>query len=348
MPVRHGFMAASVGPAPTVSISSVTNYNQQIATLNATVDPNGYTASVKFQYKKTVDSTWLDSGTVSGLTGGSQSVYYNHNNSIAYFEAGTQYDIRAIATNPVGSTTSGTTTFTTWALQSYERTSAGGTTFTIPTVTPTGGSAVTVSIQDIIMFGAGSGGCTEKGGGGGGYYEAASATLTGSRSITTSVAAGGAASSTASYNSPSSNTTISGDISTLTASSASGSSSPSYAAGATVDFDPDGGGKGYPNYAYGGGGGAGGVGGNGTANSSTTVGGTGGIGVSITRGGVTRQGGAGGGGATNINQGSGSNGVRGTYDSYGSGGNSVAFPGTASAGQDGYIRFRYYAASALA
>jgi hypothetical protein len=341
-------MAASVGPAPTVSISSVTNYNQQIATLNATVNPNGYTTSVKFQYKKTVDSTWLDSGTVSGLTGGSQSVYYNHNNSIAYFEAGTQYDIRAIATNQIGSTTSGTTTFTTWAFQSYERSSSGGTTFTIPTVTPTGGSAVAVSIYDIIMFGAGAGGCTEKGGGGGGYYDAASASLTGSRSVTTSVAAGAAASTTATPFSPSSSTTISGDLSTLTAQSGSNNDSPSWIAGYTFDFDPDGSGKGFPNYAYGGGGGGGGVGGNGTANSSTTVGGTGGIGVSITRGGVTRQGGAGGGGATNINQGGGSNGVRGTYNSYGSGGNSVAFPGSASAGQDGYIRFRYYAASALA
>lgn len=60
MPIHRGSVASSVGPPPIITIGSVTNYNQSIATLNATVNPNGYTGSVLFQYKKSVDSTWLN------------------------------------------------------------------------------------------------------------------------------------------------------------------------------------------------------------------------------------------------------------------------------------------------
>lgn len=63
--------------APIIVCDAVTNFNQNRATFNATVNPNGATTSVKFQYKKSVDLTWTDGETITGLTGGSQSIYSN-------------------------------------------------------------------------------------------------------------------------------------------------------------------------------------------------------------------------------------------------------------------------------
>jgi hypothetical protein len=347
-----GVVASSVGSPPSITIDTVTNFNQNIATFNATVNPNGSTTSVKFQYKKTADSTWTDGATISGLTGGSQSVYSNQTGLNGYGDNGGIYDVRALATNSIDTTTSGTASFTTWALQYYERSTSGGTTFTIPTVTPTGGSAVSVSIYDIIMFGGGGGGGFVAGGGGGASQNISSRTITGSRSVTTSVGAGGNAWTSSSNSTVGSSSTISGDLTTATAagggsdtssSDIAGSSGNGNAGGSNAQYDPDGGGKGLPNTAYGGGGGAGGVGGNGVANASTTTGGNGGTGVSITSGGVTRAGGAGGGGtALALGGGPAVSGSQGSNNTYGSGGNG------GTNGQDGYIRFRYYAASALA
>ena len=359
MAIRHGIVASSVtAVAPTVSVSSTTNFNENRATFNGTVSANGSTTTViKFQIS-TNNSTWTDATggtTISNTSSQSVSVFYNATG----LSVGTLYYVRLVATNAGGTSESSSTTFTTWSLQVYERSTSGGTTFTIPTITPTGGSAVTVSIYDIIMFGAGGGGNFYYGGGGGASYSNSSVSLSGARSITTSVAAGGAGttSGTGNGSSPTTNTRITGDITTLTAASGygagngdafcDGASGTGACGGYRVEFDPDGSGKGVPNEAYGGGGGAAANGGSGTANSSTTVGGTGGAGVSITSGGVTRTGGAGGGGAAYINQGTGSQGVRGSNNSYGSGGNSTSSSG-GTAGQDGYIRFRYYAASALA
>jgi hypothetical protein len=352
MAIRHGIVASSVALPPSVTIDAVTNFNQNIATFNATVNPNGYTTSVKFQYKKTADSTWTDGETITGLTGGSQSVYSNQTGLNGYGDNGGIYDVRALATNSVDTTTSGTASFTTWALQVYERSTSGGTTFTIPTVTPTGGSVVAVSILDIIMFGAGGGasGTGGSGGGGGGYQSVSSRSLTGSRSITTSVGLAGSGDG-----SNGGNTTITGDITSLTANGGNGSSNSTFTAGSSgngnaggvyATYDPDGSGKGLANTAFGGGGGAGAVGNNGVANASGTFGGNGGAGVSITLGGVTRAGGAGGGGGTSVPQpvGTTSDGSRGANNSYGSGANGHS----SSTAQDGYIRFRYYAASALA
>lgn len=352
MAIRHGIVASAVALPPTVSLSAASNFNQEIATLNATVDANGYSTTVKFQYSTASNfSSYTEvNAATTPITGQAVSSYAN----ITGLSVNTTYYFRCVATNDIGTTTSSSLSFTTWALQVYERSTSGGTTFTIPTVTPTGGSAVAVSIYDIIMFGAGGGGSTGGGAGGGGYQNVSSRSMTGSRSITTSVGAGasGVSSGTAGAGG---NTTLTGDLTSLTASgggggtdgSPAGSSGNGNAGGSYAQYDPDGGGKGLPNTAYGGGGGAGGVGGNGTANSSTTTGGTGGTGVSITSGGVTRTGGAGGGGSVYIlGGGSGGDGVQGSNNSYGSGGNSSA--GGGSNGQAGYIRFRYYAASALA
>lgn len=338
---------------PIIVMSSTTNFNQDRATFNATVTPNGATTSVKFQYS-TNATTWTDGATVTGLTGIAQSVYSNQTG----LSPGTFYYVRAIATNSSGSTTSSlSTTFTTWSLQVYERTTSGGTTFTIPTVTPTGGSAVAVSIYDIIMFGGG-GGAFGGGGGGGGYVSQSSASLSGNRSITTSVGGAGANENNASPTNGGSST-ISGDITTLTATG--GYASPSGSSGGTSGNGNGGGASasydwapndkfGYVNQGFGGGGGAGGAGGSAVANSSGTYGGNGGSGVSITRGDVTVGGGAGGaGGATALDGGPQYAGARGSNNSYGSGGNGNLYAGASGAQpQGGYIRFRYYASSALA
>lgn len=352
MAIRHGIAASAVALPPTVSLSAASNFNQEIATLNATVDANGYSTTVKFQYSTASNfSSYTEvNAATTPITGQAVSSYAN----ITGLSVNTTYYFRCVATNDVGTTTSSSLSFTTWALQVYERSTSGGTTFTIPTVTPTGGSAVAVSIYDIIMFGGGGGALSTgggPGGGGGGYQDVASRSVTGSRSITTSVGAAGANNISGGTNGG--NTSISGDITTLTANGGNagdGINAPSSgngnAGGAYAEYDPDGSGKGFPNTAFGGGGGAGAAGSNGSASASGTFGGNGGNGVSITSGGVTRAGGAGGGGGTSVPQpvGTTTNGSRGSNNSYGSGANGHS----SSTAQDGYIRFRYYAASALA
>jgi hypothetical protein len=357
--MRHLGIVASSAPqasAPSITINSVTNFNQDRATLNATVNPNGATTSVKFQIS-TNNSTWTDVTTITGLTGDSQSIYYNHTG----LSNGTLYYIRAIATNSAGESTSSSTSFTTWSLQVYERSTSGGTTFTIPTVTPTGGSAVAVSIYDIIMFGGGGGASSYNGGGGGGYQNVESRSVNGNRSVTTSVGAGGTGGTNTiddtgeTQSTSGGNTTLTGDLTTLTANGGAlsgitpnggGTSGNGNAAGSSATDNN--GGKDLGRSGYGGGGGAGAVGGNGSADDNNGYGGTGGAGVSITLGGVTLTGGAGGGGGGWNSLGAGVNGARGSNNTYGSGGNALGGFGTGGSGQAGYIRFRYYAASALA
>jgi hypothetical protein len=356
MALHRGTVASGVGSPPSVTISDTTNFNQNIATFNGTVSANYVTTTtIKFQVS-TNNSTWSDATggtTIANTSSQSVSVYYNATG----LSVGTFYYVRLVATNSVGTsiTTASTGNFTTWGVQVYQRDSLGGTTFTIPTVTPTGGSAVAVSIFDIIMFGGGGGGTGNVGGGGGGYQSVSSRALSGARSVTTYVGAGGATTDyTNGINSTAGgNTTITGDLTSLTANgggtdSANNNIAPSSGnsnaggSNATYDYTP-GDSKGYTNTAYGGAGGAGAVGVNGTANSSGTTGGNGGAGVSITSGGVTIAGGAGGGSnALGLDGGPVTYGVQGANNSYGSGGNFSA------AGQVGFIRFRYYAASALA
>ena len=345
-----GIIASSVRPAsaPTVTISSTTNFNQSIATFNGTVSANGaVTTTIKFQIS-TDNSNWSDATggtTISNTSSQSVSVYYNATG----LSVGTLYYVRLVATNSAGTSNSSSTSFTTWALQVYERSTSGGTTFTIPTVTPTGGSAVAVSIYDIIMFGGG-GGNQFGGGGGGGYVDSASVSVTGSRSVTTSVGAGGTAGDGFNtFATAGGNTTISGDLTTQTATGGgagtsttdirTGSSGNGYVGGFNRYYSLN---KSTAFSGYGGGGGASANGSDGFAGAIgggayAGYGGNGGTGVSITRGDVTRAGGAGGGGFGNN-----SNGSVGANNTYGSGGSYY------SNGQAGYIRFRYYAASALA
>ena len=347
MAIRHGIVASAVALPPTVSLSAASNFNQELATLNATVDANGYSTTVKFQYSTASNfSSFTEvNAATTPITGQGVSSYAN----ITGLSVNTTYYFRCVASNSAGTTTSSSLSFTTWNIQVYERSTSGGTTFTIPTVTPTGGSAVAVSIYDIIMFGGG-GGSLNAGGGGGGYVNSSSISVTGARSITTSVGAGGSAGNAGG------STTISGNITTQTASGGGGAvDTTDVRTGSSGNSNVGGFNRYYSlnkSTAWSGYGGGGGAGANGTDGFAGSIGGgayagyggAGGAGVSITSGGVTRAGGAGGGGS-----GSDSSGSVGANNTYGSGGSSNAQTSSYNnSGQAGYIRFRYYAASALA
>lgn len=191
MPIRRGFFGGAVyiyvPTPPVVTISSVTNFNQNRATFNATVNPNGLTTSVKFQYS-TNGSTFTDGATLTGLTGGSQSVYSNQTG----LAVGTLYYVRAIATNADGTVTSSNATFTTWNLKTYLKSTEGAFSVSIPSITPTGLSAIAPTVTEILLYGGG-GGFYRGGGGGGGYRLSSSHTSSvgGTQTISGTVGAGG-------------------------------------------------------------------------------------------------------------------------------------------------------------
>lgn len=336
--ILNGFFAVSGkdafrASAPTITIDTTTNYNQDRATFNATVNPNGATTSVKFQYS-TNGSSWTDGATISSLTGTSQSVYSNQTS----LSVGTLYYVRAIATNSVGSNTSSSTTFTTWALQTFDKVASGTWNFTIPTITPTGGSAIAPSIVEVQLVGAGGGGYNQGGGGGGGAgYAASSLTFASgsSTAISAVVGAGGGAASSGGASSIS-NLGVSaaggGGASTDIYNGLGGYSGSGNAGGANWAVGDKNGNT--TGWAGGGGGGNAGVGIYG--NSGPETGGNGGGWSYCTYGGGI-FGGGGGGDGRNGNGASG-----GGY--YGVGGNGEG----SGSGSPGRVHFKYYASTALA
>ena len=351
MPIRRGVVASSITELPTITINAATNFNQNRATFNATVNPNRQTTSVKFQFKKTVDSTWTDGETITGLTGTSQTVYSNQTGLV---EA-TGYDVRAIVTNGIGSATSSTASFTTWSIQTFVRTPTGtsNTTYTdvvhLQTITPTGGSAITPYIFNVFFFGGGGGGAGGGGGGGGYYYNTGnvSATSAVSSYLTVVVGGGGTAGNTAGPNGGAGgNSTISGTyFSTLTATGgggggetivgdggASGSGTNTSKAGGLDSSSTSGSGKSITYYfASGGGGGALSAGDNGEL-SGQGYGGSGGVGGQA----FGYYGGSGGGGYGSVANGTGNRILGGGTGVYGCGGN------VNSAGTAGMCYFQYY------
>lgn len=334
-----------IATAPSISIELTTNYNQDRATFNATVNPNGGITSVKFQYKKNADSIWTDGATISGLTGGSQSVYSNQTGLTGYGTTGGIYNVRAIATNSVGSNTSSNTSFTTWSLKTYTKSTSGTDSLTVPTITPTGGSVIAPSIYSLLVVGAG-GGASLAGGGGGTYSNPGTVACSSGSNTTISitVGAGGTAGTWTGAEYDSANggsggsSQVSGAITTYTANGGGGGSKFVFETtgygGSSGSGNPGGASalfisKNTIAYAGGGGGGQGGAGGNATATSDTTgYGGQGGAGVVVS--GYT-LGGGGYGAGTNGSYGQGAN-----YGGYGYGGNYV------TAGAAGLVTFTYY------
>jgi hypothetical protein len=190
MPIKRG--TSSIPKLlPDITIGSTTNFNQSIATLNATVSANKYPTTVYFDYSTSSSFTTFTTVTYgSTVSGQASSIFHN----ISGLVVATLYYVRCRATNDIGTTTSSSTSFTTWSLKTFTQTTAGAFSVSIPSVTPTGGSAVAPVVYEMLLYGAG-GGANYGGGGGGGYrlFSSHTSSSTGTQTISGSVGAGGAA-----------------------------------------------------------------------------------------------------------------------------------------------------------
>jgi hypothetical protein len=189
MPIRRGFFGGFVSQAPDATANAVTNFNQDRATFNATVSWNLYPTTVYFDYS--TSSTFASYSTAtygSTVSAQSSSVYVN----VTGLSVGTTYYVRVRAVNQAGTTISGSVSFTTWSLKTYLNTTAGSFSLSVPSITPTGGSAIAPVIYEMLIYGGG-GGANYAGGGGGGYRIFASHTssVAGTQNITGTVGAGG-------------------------------------------------------------------------------------------------------------------------------------------------------------
>jgi hypothetical protein len=194
MAIRHGIVASSVGLLPAVSLSAATNFNESRATLNSTVSANGFSTTVKFQYStSSVFTTFTEvNAATTPITGQSVSSYAN----ITGLAVNTTYYFRCVATNTIGTTTSSSLSFVTWSLKTYANGTGGSYSLTIPTVTPTGGSALIPTVYNMFILGGGGGSGFRYGGGGGGGYRLLSSrafTNTSGNTLSLSVGGGGGA-----------------------------------------------------------------------------------------------------------------------------------------------------------
>lgn len=338
----------------TVTINSVTNFNQELATYNATVSWGGASTTVTFEWSRD-DSSWdattSKAGTAVGspVTTNSASVYFN---ATGFLSDGLPYYVRAKAVNAAGTVYSSSTSFTPWTLKTQGPSNTNGSR-TIDTVTPTGGSAQPVYIYQIAVVGGGGGSGYAGGGGGGALNSYESALVTdGSRIVSWTIGGGGAAalelSNTTNRAGTGGTTSISGTNTTISAAGGTGAQKGAASGTRTGDGGSSGnsnaGGDGRydlsgksPIYAGGGGGGNGGVGANNTGTGGVYVGGN--AGASTTANGLT--GGGGGSGSGSSGQGTSH-----ASDMHGKGGNggdpgALLSPGGAS-GNSGAIIFKYY------
>lgn len=248
MPVHRGAFGGAAQSPPTVSISPTTNFNENRATFNATVNPNYMNTSVAFQYS-TNQTTWTTAGTVSGLNGTSQSVFFNATG----LSPGNAYYVRAIATSLIGAATSGNTMFTTWSLKTYLNTTAGSYSVSVPSITPTGASAISPTIYEMLIYGAG-GAAAHGGGGGGGYRISASlvSPTAGPQTVMGTVGAGGTNPSNVIPGPSGGNTTLTLSSASRTANGGAGGNNFTSAAGSSGSGDntSKAGGVGHYGYTY--------------------------------------------------------------------------------------------------
>lgn len=250
MPIKKGTFASSIAELPTVTIQSVTNFNQNIATFNATVSANNLSTTVYFDYSTSSSFTSYTTVTYgSSVTGQNASVYYN----ITGLSVNTLYYVRCRATNGVGTTTSSSTSFTTWHLITYLKTTSGSYTVSIPSITPYGGTAIAPTIYEMLIYGGG-GSAAHGGGGGGGYRLSASHTSssTGTQNLTGTVGAGGTNPSNVIPGPAGGTTTLTIGGTTWTAGGGAGGNNFTSAAGSVGSgANPAyGGGVGYYGYTY--------------------------------------------------------------------------------------------------
>jgi hypothetical protein len=344
MAIRHGIVASSVALPPTVTLNAATNFNQELATLNATVDANGSSTTVKFQYSTASNfSTYTEvNAATTPVTGQAVSSYVN----ITGLAVNTTYYFRCVVSNAAGTVTSSSLSFTTWSLKNYANGTSGTHYFSIPTVTPTGGSAVVPSIYNVFILGGGGGAQIYGAGGAGGGYRLVSSrafSSTANTQLTLVVGGGGAAGNGTSGASGGTTQITASNFSSIDAGGGTGGDYNT-GNGGNVGYGDNAGYTGglYASYldstdpknpilyaGFGGGAGINGGGGNGSAGSGYGYGGAGGTGGSA----YGYNGGAGGGGA-----GTSSYGGAGAYYGYGSGGHANG------SGSSGLIYFQYYGA----
>ena len=171
--------------APTVVINAVTDFNQNQATLNATVSANDYATTTVFDYSTSAVFSSYSTVSSTAVTGQAQAI----STVITSLANGTTYYVRCRATNAIGTTTSLSTSFTTWSLKTYLNSTAGSYSVSIPSI-----PGVAPVLTEILLYGGG-GGANYGGGGGGGYRIASTHTssTTGTQNVTGTVGAGGAA-----------------------------------------------------------------------------------------------------------------------------------------------------------
>jgi len=333
---------------PTVTIASTTNYNQNSAVFNGTVNSTGgiNITAVEFQYSTSSsfasgNSAWFTATTNSTITSSATNTLCTYN--ATGLTAGTLYYVRFRATNTAGTSTSSGSSFTTYSLRTVTYTSGSGTwTNPVPT-SGTSGLAIT-SIADALVVGGGGGVGLFSGGGGG---VAASNSISTGSSLSYVVGVAGT-----SFSYPASGTA--GGSSSLTSSAVwtmsgagggyviSGSNAASSGAGSggnTANSSANAGGTyvaGCVDYAEGGAGGAGGVGQNAYYVVYTAYGGNGG--AAVTYYGITVS--SGGAGPDQYGDDGFQNGTT-PASSYGGGGFSPQV-GTPRAPQAGLVRFTYY------
>jgi FG-GAP-like repeat len=106
--VAIGFICSNLFALPTVTTYSATDVGAGVATLNATVNPNGVTTSFYFEYGLTAG--YGNRTTKISLTG---STLLNMSNVLAGLQLQTPYHFRAVATNLTGNSYGTDFTFTT-------------------------------------------------------------------------------------------------------------------------------------------------------------------------------------------------------------------------------------------
>ena len=129
-------------PAPSAITGSATSVASTSATLNGTVNPNGASTTVFFEYGPTTSYDSTATAAQSPLTGtSSQSV----SASLTGISAATTYHFRVKATNSAGTNYGNDQTFTTSAPPTTTTTTTTSTTTTTTTSTTTSTSATTTS-----------------------------------------------------------------------------------------------------------------------------------------------------------------------------------------------------------
>jgi hypothetical protein len=339
MPICVGPSASAVHIAPTLTLNSSTNYNENSGVLNATVTATGNRpiTSVEFQWSNSATFTAGVGITISDWTAASTNTLIPQGTantartrSISSLSNNTTYYVRFRTTNASGFvTTSGIgASFKTYQFITLSFTSSGTWTNPVPT---SGTSGLAITSGTATVWGAGGGGAY--GGGGGGGYVSSSVSVGSSVAVT--VGAGGVG---AGLGDPSST----GNASSFSSAVANGGGSDTtfnHVGGASGNGNPGGSGGPSPRRAGGGGGGLGGAGANG--NTSIFFGG----GVGGAADGTGRGGGGGGvGNDTNFDDVSASPSGDGPANTGRGGGalESFGFFSLAGNGGSGYITFTYW------